>query len=166
MEDSHPIARNAQFASEPNRVLEGIADFKANYTFPQMLNHECPLVDQIYRQQRKDLISSNDIYSIAESFDALSAATLDNAELRHRLKNFIPLVLSVIRMTAESSATVTEFRDALEGRLRAIANADATIRNGVGHCSLEELVRLELSPYCRSNQFECKGPSLGLPNEV
>lgn len=100
--------------------------------------------------------------SVEDIFDKFYFLSLDNKELRHRLDNFVPLVLSVIKLTAESSSTVTELCDALEGRLRAIANADVSTRKGVDHCSLEELVRLELSPYCRSNQFDVIGPTVGL----
>ena len=101
----------------------------------------------------------NSVEDLINQFYFLS---LDNKEIQHRLDNFVPLVLSIIKLTAESSATVTELCDALEGRLRAIANADVSTRKGVDHCSLEELVRLELSPYCRSNQFDLIGPSVGL----
>ena len=100
--------------------------------------------------------------SVEDIFDKFYFLSLDKKELRHRLDNFVPLVLSVIKLTAESSTTVTELCDALEGRLRAIANADVSTRKGVDHCSLEELVRLELSPYCRSNQFDVIGPTVGL----
>ncbi len=100
--------------------------------------------------------------SVEDIIDQFYFLNLDNKELRHRLDNFVPLVLSVIKLTAESSTTVPELCDALEGRLRAIANADVSTRKGVDHCSLEELVRLELSPYCRSNQFDLTGPSVGL----
>lgn len=100
--------------------------------------------------------------SVENFIDKFYFLSLDNKELRHRLDNFVPLVLSVIKLTAESSTTVPELCDALEGRLRAIANADISTRKGVDHCSLEELVRLELSPYCRSNQFDVIGPSVGL----
>ncbi|WP_377847536.1 sensor histidine kinase [Bosea sp. UC22_33] len=100
--------------------------------------------------------------SVDDLIDQFYFLSLDNKEIQHRLDNFVPLVLSIIKLTAESSTTVAELCDALEGRLRAIANADVSTRKGVDHCSLEELVRLELSPYCRSNQFDLIGPSVGL----
>lgn len=117
---------------------------------------------QIIAGCNNGLVDSFNPGSVEELIDRFYFLSLDNKELRHRLDNFVPLVLAVIKLTAESSMTVTELCDALEGRLRAIANADVSTRTGVDHCSLEDLVRLELSPYCRSNQFDVTGPTVGL----
>jgi two-component sensor histidine kinase len=89
-----------------------------------------------------------------------------NKELRHRLQNFIPLVMSMMKLTAERSQTLADFRDALEGRLRAIANVEAMRRTGLDRCSLEDLVRIELTPYARIDQFDVGGPWLGLRTDI
>ena len=112
------------------------------------------------------LSEPHDRPTLVDWSERIASLELDNEELRHRLENFVPLVLSVIRMTAESSATVTSFRDALEGRLRAIANASSSSPKSGQGSSLDEIIRLELAPYCRANQYELNGPALRLPIEA
>lgn len=143
------------------RIRSKFSGLNANVLQSKKLFNSFSMLFQIVSNFNGELTSScpNSVEDIIDQFYFLN---LDNKELRHRLDNFVPLVLSVIKLTAESSTTVPELCDALEGRLRAIANADVSTRKGVDHCSLEELVRLELSPYCRSNQFDLTGPSVGL----
>lgn len=150
----------------PERALGKAISFDAGDMLADELIDGPRVWRQVEMRTGGDLSGSDDLHPIAEWLERLEILELDNRELRHRLENFVPLVLSVIKLTAESSATVPEFRDALEGRLRAIANADAATRKGGDHCALEELLRLELSPYCRPSQFDLTGPSFGLPSEV
>jgi two-component sensor histidine kinase len=143
------------------RIRSKFSNLNASLLQSKRLFNSFAMLFQIISNFNGELTSSSPD-SVEDLIDKFYFLSLDNKELRHRLDNFVPLVLSVIKLTAESSTTVSELCDALEGRLRAIANADVSTRKGVDHCSLEELVRLELSPYCRSNQFDVIGPSVGL----
>lgn len=146
----------------PARVHSKFSSLNTNLMRSKRLFNSFSMLYQIISNCNSDLVNSYNPGSVEDLVDQFYFLNLDNKELRHRLDNFVPLVLAVIKLTAESSATVTELCDALEGRLRAIANADVSTRTGVDHCSLEELVRLELAPYCRSNQFDLIGPTVGL----
>lgn len=156
---SKSVAAKKQTAA---RVLSKLSSLNTNLLRSKRLFDTFSMLYHIITNGNGELINSYSHGSVEELIDQFYFLSLDNKELRHRLDNFVPLVLSIIKLTAESSTTVTELCDALEGRLRAIANADVSTRKGVDHCSLEELVRLELSPYCRSNQFDLIGPSVGL----
>ncbi len=144
------------------RVHSKLSSLNTSSPRSNKLFNSFSMLYQVISKCNGELMNSCNPGSVEELIDQFYFLSLDNKELRHRLDNFVPLVLSIIKLTAESSATVAELCDALEGRLRAIANADVSTRMGVDHCSLEELVRLELSPYCRSNQFDLVGPLVGL----
>ena len=147
------------------RIRSKFSGLNTNLLRSKRIFHSFSMFYQVISSFNEELINSNP-NSFEDLIDKFYFLNLNNKELRHRLDNFVPLVLSIIKLTAESSATVTELCEALEGRLRAIANADVSTRKGVDHCSLEELVRLELSPYCRSNQFDLIGPSVGIRSEL
>ncbi len=164
MDDSRSLRGGTKMSAGQNRPLEKA--IYANYTLTDGAVADIDLSRYVRSCGEQAIFSPDELYWIAERLDRLDTLQLDNKELHHRLENFVPLVLSVIKLTEESSTTVAEFREALEGRLRAIANAEATTRKGAQHCSLEELVRLELAPYCRSNQFDLIGPPLGLPSKI
>lgn len=169
MSDIGPFVGNGKIAVRPRRpaanTLAKTSIFKSR-VFRKKPAIDCPVLVQKYDDVGVNDLSFDGSPSIANWLDFRDTLEIDNKQLRHRLENFVPLVLSVVKLTAECSKTVIDFRDALEGRLRAIANAAAATRKGLDHCALEELVRLELSPYCRSNQFDLIGPPLGLRGEV
>jgi len=169
MSDTDPFVGNGKVAVRPRRSA---ANTLAETSISKLrIFRKKPAIDCPALAQKYDVVGINDFSfdgfpSIANWLDFRGTLEIDNKQLRHRLENFVPLVLSVVKLTAECSTTVMDFRDALEGRLRAIANAAAATRKGVDDCALEDLVRLELSPYCRSNQFDLIGPPLGLRVEV
>lgn len=145
----------------PKRIHSKLSSWNKNLLQSKRLFSSYSMLYQIMSNLNEELTGFCP-RSVEDLIDQFYFLSLDNKELRHRIENFVPLVLAVIKLTAESSTTVAELCDALEGRLRAIANADVSTRTGVDHCSLEELVRLELAPYCRSNQFDLIGPTVGL----
>ena len=58
---------------------------------------------------------------------------LVNAELNHRVKNIFTLVKSIAAQTGATAASVLEYSESLEGRLRALALAhDQTLAGGAG----------------------------------
>jgi PAS domain S-box-containing protein len=67
------------------------------------------------------------------------------AELQHRVRNTLAVVRSIARRTAESSATVEEMSDHLQGRLAAFSRVQAAVtRDPTGGVDLTNLVEDEL----------------------
>jgi PAS domain S-box-containing protein len=69
-------------------------------------------------------------------------------ELDHRIKNVFSVVSSLVSLSAKSAASVEDFRDALQERLQALAQAQDLLRRGArGIVSLRDLFFTELSAY-------------------
>lgn len=67
------------------------------------------------------------------------------AELQHRVRNVLGIVRSLVRRTAETSASVGEYAAHLEGRISALARTQAfAMRQPRAGVSLEDLVDAEL----------------------
>ena len=71
-------------------------------------------------------------------------------ELNHRVKNTLAMVQSFASLTLKN-ASPAEFREALMGRILALASAhDLLTRSRWSGASLEELVSAELAPFNRT----------------
>lgn len=68
-------------------------------------------------------------------------------ELDHRLRNVLSVVNSLVSLSAASSTTVDEFKDALTGRLSALAKTQSALLGKQQGASLGELFSLELGQY-------------------
>ena len=69
-------------------------------------------------------------------------------ELGHRLRNLFPVILAMVKLTAQSQTSVGDYRTALERRLRALAAAERLLTRGASEsASIEELVRIEVAPF-------------------
>ena len=69
-------------------------------------------------------------------------------ELGHRLRNLFPVILAMVKLTAQSQTSVGDYRTALERRLRALAAAERLLtREASESASIEELVRTEIAPF-------------------
>jgi PAS domain S-box-containing protein len=86
------------------------------------------------------------------------------AELNHRVKNILAVVQSVAWQTLSNSRALPDFRDAFDGRLKAISLAhDILTQIRWGHVDLEQLVARSLAPYRgpqREAMVKWSGPSL------
>ena len=89
------------------------------------------------------------------------------AELNHRVKNILAVVQSVAWQTLSNSPSLTAFKDAFDGRLKAISLAhDVLTQIRWGKVELERLVAQSLAPYCdpqRKAKCAWSGPRLLLP---
>jgi len=94
--------------------------------------------------------------------------TLLVAELNHRVKNILAIVQSLAGQTLASSESITGFRSAFEGRLRALSLAhDILTRVRWGKIELETLIAQSLAPYLdseRTGHIRWSGPLLLLPS--
>jgi len=85
-------------------------------------------------------------------------------ELNHRVKNTLAMVQSFAALT-QKNASPAEFREALMGRILALASAhDLLTRSRWSGASLEELVSAELAPFDRlePGRISWRGPAVAL----
>jgi PAS domain S-box-containing protein len=90
---------------------------------------------------------------------------LITSEMAHRFRNLMAVVNSVVALTARSVATVEEYRDALEGRLRSVSRTQEALLERGREVQLNELVELELAPFRNdaSNRISVRGPEVTIP---
>jgi PAS domain S-box-containing protein len=89
------------------------------------------------------------------------------AELDHRVKNVLANVSAVVSHTRQDSASVADFAEALDGRIRSLATTQELLSSGRWHgISLSELVRRELAPYATRHNTEINGPEVVLRAEA
>jgi PAS domain S-box-containing protein len=88
-------------------------------------------------------------------------------ELDHRVKNALTTVSSVIFQTHQSSKSLVDFVEALDGRIRSMARTHELLSfsrwQGV---SMAELVRRELAPYATRDNTEINGPDVVVHSEA
>jgi two-component sensor histidine kinase len=86
------------------------------------------------------------------------------AELQHRIRNVLGIVRSLVRRTAETSASVEEYSAHLDGRISALARTQAfAMRQPRDGVSLEELVDAELIAHAaRDGKVKTAGPPVRL----
>jgi two-component system CheB/CheR fusion protein len=86
------------------------------------------------------------------------------AELNHRVKNTLATVLSISSQTLRYTHSVEAFRDAFEGRIRALAKAhDVLAAADWAGADLGEIVKTELAPYARDDRVEVAGEPISVP---
>lgn len=92
------------------------------------------------------------------------------AELNHRVKNILAIVQSVAWQTIAGSRSLASFKNAFDGRLKAISLAhDILTQVRWGQVELEHLLAQSLAPYVGaelSQRVAWSGPSLLLPAEI
>jgi two-component sensor histidine kinase len=70
------------------------------------------------------------------------------AELNHRVKNILAIVQSVAWQTLSANQSPADFKQAFDGRLRALSLAHDILTQGRwGHVEFEQLVERSLAPY-------------------
>lgn len=86
------------------------------------------------------------------------------AELQHRVRNILAMIRSVARRTAETSDTVREYAQHLEGRIDAMARTQAILTREPGSAvDLEGIVQSELlSVAAQEDKVWCEGPAVCL----
>ena len=80
------------------------------------------------------------------------------AELDHRVKNVLALVLVIASRTRETSSSMDNFVTALDGRIKSMASTHELLsRRRWKGIPLAELVRRELSPYTMATNLQIEG---------
>ncbi len=91
------------------------------------------------------------------------------AELNHRVKNILAIVRSVASQTITNSASLTAFKGAFDGRLRALALAhDILTMQRWADTRLSHLVAESLAPYrgLGADRVTTAGPEVLLPTQI
>ena len=91
-------------------------------------------------------------------------------ELNHRVKNTLANVLSIVSLTRRRAASLDEFAEGLDGRIRALsATHDLLTQSEWGTTPIRSVVEVELAPYSRDadHTLELSGPPTELaPNDA
>jgi PAS domain S-box-containing protein len=88
------------------------------------------------------------------------------AELQHRTRNLLGVVQAIARQTLRGSASVEDFAQEFEGRLRALSRVQGLLaRTDAEALELGEIVRAELGAHLddRSGRIDIQGPPVVLP---
>ncbi len=88
-------------------------------------------------------------------------------EADHRTNNLLAIAQATVHLT--NAATAAELKEAIQGRLQALANAQSMLaQSRWAGADLRELALKELSPYCRNgdSSAQIEGPSLLLKPEL
>ena len=87
------------------------------------------------------------------------------AELDHRVKNILAQVAVVASSTRQSSRSIDEFLQSLDGRIQSMAAAHSLLsKNGWQSVGLDALVRNELAPYTVGANATISGIDVALPS--
>src|SRR5436305_2140817 len=85
------------------------------------------------------------------------------AELDHRVKNVLARVATVAEYTRQSSSTIDEFIQALDGRIQSMAVAHELLsQSGWQAIRLADIVRSQLAPYATDTNTMTGGPDITL----
>jgi PAS domain S-box-containing protein len=104
---------------------------------------------------------------ITERKRAEEQQTLLTAELDHRVKNVLACVAVIAQRTRESSGSMDEFLEVLDGRIRSMADTHALLSRGLWQgANLREIVGNELAPWVEDRNVMVKGPNVLLRVEA
>jgi two-component sensor histidine kinase len=93
---------------------------------------------------------------------ALSDEALENLELRHRMKNVLSIVQSLVNQTLRADVSIEEARSTLTERLIAMGKAvDLLLENAWQSARIDEIVSRGLTHRARfADRFSMEGPAL------
>jgi two-component sensor histidine kinase len=103
---------------------------------------------------------------VTERKRAEEARNILNAELNHRVKDALATFSAVVSQTQKGSRSVASFADALEGRIRSMANTHELLSARCCEIPLAELVRRELAHHATRHNTEIEGPAVILRAEA
>lgn len=88
-------------------------------------------------------------------------------EVAHRLQNTMAIVNSIVTLTARSASSVSDFKDALLGRLAAISRTNGNLINGArAAADLKGLLHSELAAFREVGKITLTGPDVSLDGKI
>jgi len=126
--------------------------------FRWIRNTDFPLLDEQGRIERIGGIA----HDITEAKQSVEHQAILLAELQHRVRNLLAMIRSVAARTGDTAGSVDEYRDLIEGRLRALARTQALLtRTANAGVDLDTLVREEVTVQAEhGGQYVISGPVL------
>jgi two-component sensor histidine kinase len=104
--------------------------------------------------------------SVADLHEAREHEEHLNRELQHRVKNTLAVVQGLVTQTFRGTPEAKEPLGKLQGRLRALADANDILRDGEWEgCCLPDLAVRALDPFNGGGAISLIGPECSLPDE-
>jgi len=125
--------------------------------------------EAVLKKGKDRLQESNDRLQLALSAAKRSEEqqAVLNSELDHRVKNVLACVTAIAQHASESSTSREDFLDALNGRIRSLANTHILLSQSRWQgVDLAELIRTELAPCTRNGNTIIEGPPLSVAAEA
>ena len=149
-------ARNGERISFEYRIKQ-----RHDETIRWLRSNVFPMTDQHGRVRRIGGIG-RDITALKQALDHQQRLL---AELQHRVRNTLAVIRSIVRRTAETSETVEDFANHLDGRLGAFSRIQVAVsRDPLAGFDLAELISEELRAGAarEGEQFALHGPPVRL----
>ncbi|MHC2086160.1 HWE histidine kinase domain-containing protein [Methylobacterium sp. CM6244] len=126
--------------------------------FRWIRNTDFPLYDEDGRIERVGGIAQD----ITEAKQSIKHHAILLAELQHRVRNLLAMIRSVTARTGDTADSVEDYRNRLEGRLRALARTQTLLtRTANAGVDLATLVREEIRGQAEhDDQYRLSGPEL------
>jgi len=147
----------------PVRGMEAIAE-RPDGSRVSFLPYPTPLHDDAGR-----LVGAvNMLVDISERKRAEEQQALLVRELHHRVRNTLATVQAIMGSTARSSDTIEEFKDALIGRIGALAKTHRLLTDEVGDVSFGDILHNELDAFDdgSDNRITLTGPDVPLSAQL
>lgn len=127
---------------KPIRGVEAIAE-RPDGTRVSFMPYPTPLLDADGR-----LVGAvNMLVDITEKKWAEAEQHMLVREVHHRVRNTLAIAQAIVGSTAKSSATVEDFKDALIGRIAALARTHLLMSNGARVVLFDSMLHSELDPF-------------------
>jgi PAS domain S-box-containing protein len=147
----------------PVRGMEAIAE-RPDGSRVSFIPYPTPLHDDAGR-----LVGAvNMLVDISERKRAEEQQALLVRELHHRVRNTLATVQAIMGSTARSSDTIEEFKDALIGRIGALAKTHRLLTDEVGDVSFGDILHNELDAFDdgSDNRITLTGPDVPLSAQL
>ncbi|NHO31421.1 HWE histidine kinase domain-containing protein [Acetobacter fallax] len=117
----------------------------------------------LFRSALMEVAARSSQRKLLERIQAESTQRMLNDELNHRVKNLLAVVQSLVSRVPAVQDSATDYRNTLQGRIRALANAHDLAVGAEAGTSLHDLLTTDLAPYNSSKgQITLTGPHIRL----
>ena len=164
--DGEPLAHDAcpmamaLKEGKPIRGLEAIAE-RPDGTRVPFAPYPTPLFDS----QGQLVGAVNMLVDISEKKRAEQAQHMLMREVHHRVRNTLAIAQAIVGSTAKSSDTVEGFKDALIGRIAALARTHLLMSDGARVVAFDSMLHSELDPFddASGERIVMNGPGVEIP---
>jgi PAS domain S-box-containing protein len=157
--DTCPMAK-ALKEQKPNRGHEAIAERPDGTRVPFTA---CPT--PLFDQDGGLVGAVNMLIDISDKKAAQAEQSILMREVHHRVRNTLAIAQAIVGSTAKSSDTVDAFKDALIGRISALARTHLLLADGRTSVSFEGMLHSELDPFDDATgvRVVLNGPAVEIP---